>query len=151
MGQGLSHECCVCSCSLWLPGTPECSLKPQVRAPPPLLGASTFWIATTGGKGKRLLPYFHCLPEVQPTYLQMYRHVDLSGVLVCCAGCPLLVSRCPTGCNLEGRGKGNGLRHDADVIGYIFMTAALKFLSDNYDDSVISVLAPIDCLFFHSS
>lgn len=46
----------------------------------------------------------------------MYSSTDLSGILVCCAGGPLLVNACPTGCNLEVRDKGNSLlHHDTDV------------------------------------
>lgn len=43
-----------------------------------------------------LLPLFHHLHEVQSTYLQIYRYMDLSHILVCCGKDPLLGSRCPT-------------------------------------------------------
>ena len=46
------------------------------------------------------LPMFHRLQKVQNTHPQMYRWVDHSGVLVCCAESPLLVYGCPIGSNL---------------------------------------------------
>ena len=48
--------------------------------------------------------------------LPMYGCVDLSGILLCCLGNPLLVNECPFSCNLEGRDKGsNSLCHNVDI------------------------------------
>ena len=67
-------------------------------------------------EGRELLPQFHCFPRIQPTHLQMYRSLDLLGILLCCVGNPLLVSGCLFGCDLEGRDKrNNSLCHDADI------------------------------------
>ena len=66
-----------------------------------------------GGRGdwEGLLPQFHFPLEVQSTQLQVYRHMDLLGVVLCCVRSPVLVN----GYNLEGRDKGdNSLHHDAD-------------------------------------
>ena len=61
-------------------------------------------------------PLVPCPQEIQSTQLQMYRCMGLSGILVCCAENPLLVYRCPTGCNLEMRDKGNNSLHrNSDV------------------------------------
>ena len=53
---------------------------------------------------------------IAPEPSQLYSCMDLSGVLLCCVGNPLVVSGRPSGCHLEGRDKGNNsLCHDADV------------------------------------
>ena len=61
--------------------------------------------------------WFHCLHKVQSTHVWMYRFMDHSGILVCCAEDPFLVYGCPTVCNLEGRDiRGSSFCHDANVI-----------------------------------
>ena len=63
-----------------------------------------------------LLTQFYHFPRIQPIHLQMYGSLDLSGILLCCVGSPLLINECPFSCNLEGRDKRNNLLcHVADV------------------------------------
>lgn len=63
-----------------------------------------------------LLLWFHCLHQVQSTHLQMYIHMDFTGILVCCAKHPLLAYGCPTGYNLKGKDKRDDSHcHHADV------------------------------------
>lgn len=62
----------------------------------------SFWF----GELPPMFPWFHHLHKAPSTNLQIYRCMDVSGILVWCAEIPLLVCGCPTCCNLEGKTKG---------------------------------------------
>ena len=75
-------------------------------------------------------PYFDCFLGIQSTHLQMYACVDLSVVLLCCLGNPLLVNECLFCCNLKGRDKGNNsLYHNADITHELFIFKEINSLS----------------------
>ena len=62
-------------------------------------------LLSTASWGSRAHPYLH-----------LYGFVDLSDVLLCFVGNPLLVNECPFSCNLEGRDQSNNsLCQDVDV------------------------------------
>lgn len=58
-----------------------------------------------------LLLWFCCFYEVQSIHPQMYKCMDLSGILVGLAEDPLLDFGCCTSCNLKGRDKVNESHH----------------------------------------
>ena len=62
-------------------------------------------------QGMGTAPLIPQLPRVQSTHLQRCSCMDLSGILLCCVGSPLLVNRCPFSCKLEGRDKGDNSLH----------------------------------------
>ena len=69
------------------------------------------------GSGRGPLTQFHHFLGSQSIHLQICGCLDLSGILMCCIGNPLLVNECPFSYNLEERDKGNNSRcHDADSL-----------------------------------
>ena len=73
------------------------------------------WITALGESGGGCFPS-STASHGSSTHLQLYRHLDLLCILLCCAGNPMLVNGYPIGCNLERRDKGNNsLCHHTDI------------------------------------
>ena len=58
------------------------------------------------GRWRDLLTSFLCFLEIQSPFFQRHGCTDLSDVLLCFVGNPLLVNECPFICNLWGETKG---------------------------------------------
>ena len=133
---GSNPICLVCphqdnsrSCRLILLGDMKVTSRPPFLTPPEHLSKWCLFshrcLEQYGnlypGEGRGCSATSTTSPEVQSTHLQLYRCLDLLHVLLCCVGNPLLVTRCQTGCTLEGRDKeSNSLHHGAITLDSLF-------------------------------
>ena len=107
---GVCRSCCCC-CPVPCGHGHQCSQ--EIRVVYHLCCChQVFW-----GSGLWAPPLCIPLYVFRSTYLQMYKHVSLSGVLVSWAEEPLLSYGCFTSCRLKGGDKGSVSHHDnADII-----------------------------------